>query len=103
MRYLPLLLVLAVWIYAFIDCLSTPEEKVRNLPKAVWVLIILFFGEVLLGPVAWLLAGRPRASAPAAHPPSPRGGFVPPDDNPEFLRSLNDRTRDRNPDHDPDA
>ncbi|NDZ77558.1 PLDc_N domain-containing protein, partial [Streptomyces sp. SID10853] len=60
LRYLPLLLVLAVWIYAFIDCLNTPEEEVRGLPKVVWVLIILLFGEVLVGPVAWIVAGRNR-------------------------------------------
>src|SRR5213595_1647444 len=60
LRYLPFLLVLALWIYAFIDCLNTPESQVRGLPKVVWVIIILLFGEVLLGPIAWLVAGRPR-------------------------------------------
>src|SRR5262245_41906011 len=98
MRYLPFLLVLALWIYSFIDCLTTPEEKVRNLPKVAWVLIILLFGEVLFGPIAWLIAGRPR---PVPQGPSggplPRaagGGFIAPDDNPEFLRSLNTRRDD---------
>ncbi|MEV3966267.1 PLDc N-terminal domain-containing protein, partial [Nocardia sp. NPDC050193] len=60
LRYLPFLLVLALWIYAFIDCLNTPEEEVRGLPKVVWVIIILLFGEVVVGPVAWLVAGRTR-------------------------------------------
>lgn len=85
LRYLPFLLVLALWIYAFIDCLNTPEKEVRKLPKVVWVIIILLFGEVLLGPIAWLVVGRPRRT--------PAGGgtkFVAPDDNPEFLRSLRD-------------
>ncbi|KUO11550.1 PLD nuclease N-terminal domain-containing protein [Streptomyces sp. DSM 15324] len=88
LRYLPFLLVLALWIYAFIDCLNTPEEEVRGLPKVVWVLIILLFGEVLVGPVAWLVAGKVRG-VPG------RGGagggtWVAPDDNPEFLKSLKD-------------
>ncbi len=26
-RYLPLLLVLALWIYAFVDCLNHPEDE----------------------------------------------------------------------------
>lgn len=82
-RYVLPLLVLGLWIYAFIDCLQTPENEVRGLPKLVWVLIILFFGEVLVGPVAWLVAGRSRG-APQ---------FVAPDDNPEFLRSLKDRKK----------
>src|SRR3954452_22089433 len=93
LRYLPFLLVLALWIYAFIDCLNTPEEQVRGLPKVVWVIIILLFGEVLVGPVAWLVAGKQRggeAGGPAAAPwqRDQRARFVAPDDNPEFLKSL---------------
>jgi len=87
LRYLPLLLVLALWIYAFIDCLNTPEEEVRGMPKVIWVIIILLFGEVLVGPVAWLVAGKVRhAPAGGAGPAE----WVAPDDNPEFLKSLKD-------------
>ncbi|MCT9082584.1 PLD nuclease N-terminal domain-containing protein [Streptomyces fulvoviolaceus] len=94
LRYLPFLLVLALWIYAFVDCLNTPEKEVRGLPKVVWIIIILLFGEVLIGPVAWLVAGKVR-QAPA-NGPAAQGRWVAPDDNPEFLKSLNedDRTRD---------
>lgn len=100
LRYLPFLLVLALWIYAFIDCLNTPESQVRGLPKVVWVIIILLFGEVLIGPIAWLVAGKHR------HPVSGGGGSTPaewhrnhgaqwvaPDDNPEFLRSLKEENK----------
>jgi heme A synthase len=88
LRYLPFLLLLAVWIYAFIDCLNTPEQEVRKLPKVAWVLIILLFGQVLLGPVAWFLAGRPRRNVPyGAEAPQERR-WVAPDDNPDFLDSL---------------
>ncbi|MBZ4321146.1 PLD nuclease N-terminal domain-containing protein [Streptomyces huiliensis] len=104
LRYLPFLLVLALWIYAFIDCLNTPEEEVRKLPKTAWVIIILLFGEVLLGPIAWIAVGRPRASAGpgggrrggAAGSGAGGGGrWVAPDDNPEFLRSLDKDQRPR--------
>ncbi|MFD0031252.1 PLD nuclease N-terminal domain-containing protein [Streptomyces sp. NPDC055059] len=93
LRYLPFLLVLALWIYAFIDCLNTPEEEVRGLPKVVWVIIILLFGEVLVGPIAWLVAGRRRhapagGSAPSEWHRGHRTQWVAPDDNPEFLHSL---------------
>ncbi|MET8944601.1 PLD nuclease N-terminal domain-containing protein [Streptomyces sp. NPDC004542] len=90
LRYLPLLLVLALWIYAFVDCLNTPEEEVRALPKVIWVIVILLFGEVLVGPVAWLIAGRTRgARAGGPGTVGGRGGrWVAPDDNPEFLKSL---------------
>lgn len=93
-RYLPLLLLLALWIHAFVDCLNTPDEQVRNLPKPVWILVILLFGEVLVGPVAWYAAGRPRPGSTgyAELPPEP-SDWVAPDDNPEFLRSLSLRLR----------
>ncbi|MFG2607251.1 PLD nuclease N-terminal domain-containing protein [Streptomyces sp. NPDC048514] len=102
LRYLPFLLVLALWIYAFVDCLNTPEEEVRHLPKVVWVIIILLFGEVLVGPVAWLLTGKKRQAGVdgTAASPGRRGGgagWVAPDDNPEFLRSL-DRDDPKNND-----
>lgn len=94
LRYLPFLLVLALWIYAFIDCLNTPEQEVRHLPKVVWVIIVLLFGEVLIGPIAWLVAGRARR-APGASTPSEwhrdhRSEWVAPDDNPDFLKTLKD-------------
>ncbi|MEU5534020.1 PLD nuclease N-terminal domain-containing protein [Streptomyces sp. NPDC020362] len=102
LRYLPTLLVLALWIYAFVDCLNTPEEEVRHLPKVVWVIIVLVFGWVLVGPVAWLITGKVRrspaggtpsggGSAPAPFAPGHRttpSNWVAPDDNPEFLKSL---------------
>src|SRR2546423_1190628 len=99
LRYLPFLLVLALWIYAFIDCLNTPEEQVRGLPKVVWVIIILLFGEVLVGPIAWLVAGKYRGPVPArGSTPSEwhrnhRAEFVAPDDNPEFLKSLKEENK----------
>jgi len=90
MRYLPILLILAVWIFAFIDCLNTPENEVRKLPKLAWVFIVLLFGQVLIGPVAWFVAGRPRRNAPyGAQRPQERR-WVAPDDNPDFLKSLGD-------------
>ncbi|MFJ7152099.1 PLD nuclease N-terminal domain-containing protein [Streptomyces sp. NPDC100445] len=113
LRYLPFLLVLAVWIYAFVDCLNTPEDEVRHLPKAAWLVIVLFFGEVLVGPVAWLITGRARPAAAGGPAPAGHDGtaarWVAPDDNPEFLNSLNrtektdkrDRTdKDGDPRHD---
>ncbi|MFE3634856.1 PLDc N-terminal domain-containing protein [Streptomyces cellostaticus] len=92
LRYLPVLLVLALWIHAFVDCLNTPEEEVRHLPKGVWLLVVLLSGWMLVGPVAWLVAGRVRQSAAAnggtAAGRGPDSGWVAPDDNPEFLKSL---------------
>ncbi|UNT01145.1 PLDc N-terminal domain-containing protein [Streptomyces tubbatahanensis] len=87
-RLLPVLVILALWIYAFIDCLNTPENEVRKLPKVVWVILILLFGQVLLGPVAWFLVGRPRRNTPYGAVRADERRWVAPDDNPDFLKSL---------------
>ncbi|MFJ4711384.1 PLD nuclease N-terminal domain-containing protein [Streptomyces sp. NPDC088785] len=93
LRVLMFLIPLALTIYAFIDCLNTPEEETRHLPKVAWVFIILLFWVV--GPVVWLAAGKHRAPAaggraggPFASAREQRARYVAPDDNPEFLASL---------------
>jgi hypothetical protein len=82
-------------ICALISCLSTEEREIRALPRIAWVLIILFFP--LVGSIAWFVAGRASAAAPPAKTWRTGGGFpererprpMAPDDDPEFLRSLN--------------
>lgn len=53
------LALLALWLYCLFDVITTPEEDVRNLPKFMWVLIVVFLADV--GALTWLLVGRPRA------------------------------------------
>ncbi len=94
LRYLPFLLILALTIYAFIDCLNTPEEEVKHLPKTVWVLIILLFS--IVGPVVWLFAGKKRSAVGGGgRRPRGRAQWVAPDDNPDFLKSLRDEQEKR--------
>ncbi|MFF5445851.1 PLD nuclease N-terminal domain-containing protein [Streptomyces sp. NPDC012888] len=95
LRYLPFLLIIALTVYAFIDCLNTPEEEVKHLPKVVWVIIILLFS--IVGPVVWLFAGRKRAAAGGGAAGRARGRdqWVAPDDNPDFLDSLREEQRRR--------
>jgi hypothetical protein len=84
MRYaLPAIFFLAVWAYAFFDCATTEQERVRNLPKWGWLLIILFFD--IFGSIAWFIGGRPRNN-PGGR--GPKRKFIAPDDNPDFLRKL---------------
>ncbi|MEU6488186.1 PLD nuclease N-terminal domain-containing protein [Streptomyces sp. NPDC046887] len=85
------ILPLALTIYAFIDCLNTSEEETKHLPKVAWVFIILLFW--IVGPIVWLVGGKARTGPrPGAGRPGGRGrsggGWVAPDDNPEFLKSL---------------
>ncbi|GAA2838794.1 PLD nuclease N-terminal domain-containing protein [Kitasatospora paracochleata] len=100
LRILPAVALLALWVWAFIDCLTTPEDEIRHLPKVVWIIVVLFFP--LVGSIAWLVVGRDRTSARRRGVPWPAGptaGFpeyerpqarrvVAPDDDPEFLASL---------------
>ncbi|WP_244359744.1 PLDc N-terminal domain-containing protein, partial [Microbispora triticiradicis] len=53
------LALLAFWLYCLFDVITTPEEDMRNLPKFVWVLIVVFLADV--GALTWFLVGRPRA------------------------------------------
>ncbi|GAA2992460.1 PLD nuclease N-terminal domain-containing protein [Kitasatospora albolonga] len=94
LRILPPLLVLALWVWAFIDCLTTPEEEVRYLPKVIWIIIVLLFP--LVGSIAWLVAGKQRGTLrPARTAAAP----VAPDDNPEFLASLKKQQADQDAEH----
>jgi hypothetical protein len=80
---------LVLLILALISCLSA--ERVRALPRALWVVLILLLP--ILGPVAYFLAGRPVPGGPDGPParplgPRPRPRPTSPDDDAEFLRSL---------------
>lgn len=94
MRALMFILPLALMIYAFIDCLNTPEEDTKHLPKIAWVFIILLFWVV--GSIGWLFAGKVRHSAAGGaglsswQPGGRRQQWLAPDDNPDFLKSLKD-------------
>ncbi|WP_030436219.1 PLDc N-terminal domain-containing protein [Actinoplanes subtropicus] len=77
---------LVLFVLALISVLSA--ERVRNLPRAVWVLLIVLVP--LLGPISYFLWGRP---VPPPHEGMPirRGRTRPssPDDDADFLRSMN--------------
>ncbi|MFD5749406.1 PLD nuclease N-terminal domain-containing protein [Streptomyces sp. NPDC127033] len=86
LRVLMILVPLALSIYAFIDCITTEEKEIRYLPKPIWAILVLLFP--LVGSVSWLIVGRERT------PKARGGGWVAPDDNPDFLNSLKDKKHD---------
>ncbi|MFF5091715.1 PLD nuclease N-terminal domain-containing protein [Streptomyces niveus] len=85
LRVLMILVPLALSIYAFIDCITTDEKDVRHIPKPVWAILVLLFP--LVGSIAWLMVGR-KPTAGIGSAGGRRGGWVAPDDNPDFLKSL---------------
>lgn len=95
LRVLLFLVPLALSVYAFIDCISTPEEDVRHMPKPLWAILVLIFPVV--GSVSWIIAGKRRSPAAegwgGVRGGRPRQRWVAPDDNPDFLKSLDDGPR----------
>lgn len=101
------LAVLVLWIYCIFDVIATSEGLVRNLPKILWLLIVIILPTI--GSVAWLILGRPEkagfAPGDSSYRAEPRGGslwerskgrsssVVAPDDDPEFLSQLDERTK----------
>lgn len=53
-------LLLLLWLYCIIDVITTDQAACRNLPKLLWLLIVLLVPDV--GSVLWLLLGRPRGA-----------------------------------------
>jgi hypothetical protein len=51
------LVLFAFWIWAVIDVIATEGALVRNLPKLLWLLLVLLLP--LIGAVCWVLLGRP--------------------------------------------
>jgi len=87
-------LVVGLTIYALLDAVRTPAREERTLPKWLWVLVTLFFPVV--GPVLWLLLGRPKrergAHGSISLPGAAQRGNTPsmasPDDDEAYLRWL---------------
>ena len=51
------IVVMALWIYALLDLIQTDEILVRNLPKTMWLILVIFIP--MVGSMAWIIAGRP--------------------------------------------
>lgn len=89
------LLALLLLVYCVLDVATTPSPRVRTLPRLAWLLIVLVLP--LIGPAAWLLAGRPagKRATPTGGSgrPGRSGRKAPgaPEDDAEFLRGLEQR------------
>lgn len=93
------------FLYCLLDVVLSESSLVRNLPKLVWVFIVLIVP--LAGGIAWLVAGRPEraTAAPGStrsrprrrRPQTPMG----PDDDPGFLRRLDEQLQE-SPEDEPD-
>ncbi|WP_435741400.1 PLDc N-terminal domain-containing protein [Nocardioides sp. SYSU DS0663] len=72
-RVLPAVVVFILWAYCLVDSIGTREDRVRNLPKVAWVVLVLLFP--LVGSIAWLVAGRPQGGPALTRPQGAAPGF----------------------------
>jgi len=49
------------WIWALFDCIATDSAMCRNLPKPIWIILVLILPDI--GALAWLLLGRPEKAS----------------------------------------
>ena len=95
LRALMIVLPIALAIYALVDLVQTEDERIQGLPKLAWVALIVLIWVV--GPMAWLIAGKRGRRWLPGLTPRPAGGplrggrQVAPDDDPDFLRGLGGR------------
>jgi hypothetical protein len=103
---------LALLVYTVLNVILTDATLIRNLPKVMWLLLLLLLGPV--GVMAWYIAGRPLGAsiglasgrsrgsgagrgAPSRGNPRRRPPPKGPDDDPAFMRSLNAQLRPPGP------
>ena len=68
------------YIYSIVDCALAERERVRGVPKAAWIPIVIVFA--VIGGILWFLIGRPRRGNAG------RLRTLAPDDDPDFLKNL---------------
>ena len=95
------LAVLALWAYCIFDVISTDEALMRNMPKVMWLIVVIILPTV--GSIAWLLLGRPEGAGlrpgdtstyrPPSRPRPAEPRSLAPDDDPAFLARLDDEAK----------
>ena len=84
-----LLVTVGVTIYAVVDCLRCDSADVRALAKPMWLVVIILLP--LVGGLLWIFLGD--GSAPGHSFGHRRVKVVAPDDDPDFLRTLDPHRR----------
>lgn len=82
-RFLVVLVVIAVafTIYTLVDVLLTDRARVRGLQKPLWALVVVLLP--VIGGVLWLVIGKARRTS------GDRVRVIAPDDDPDFLGTIN--------------
>ena len=95
---------LCLLVFCVLDVISSPEGSIRNLPKLVWLVLVIVLP--LAGGIAWLVAGRPQGAArslpykgntgiPPEYDRPGRATAYSPDDDAAFLAQLKARAEEQ--------
>jgi hypothetical protein len=96
------LILLGLWLFCIIDVITTREGDCRNLPKVLWLLLVLLLPDI--GSIIWLVAGRNWNRTPANLPYKGNYGRPParparratnPDDDEDFQAQLRARVEEQ--------
>lgn len=92
LRLLATLLPIVLAVYAVIDVTRSDEEERMGMHPGIWIVLIVVVP--VLGSIVWIATSR---SVRARRAPAPgsgrRSGPTAPDDDPEFLRRLDEQHR----------
>ena len=77
-RILIILAIVMLTIYCVVEVAQSQPSRIRVMPKWLWAFVVI--SVPVIGPVTWLLAGRPVAPV--------RSHSFGPDDDEDFLRGL---------------
>ena len=81
-RLLPVLIAVALMVYCIVEVAQAPHYAVRRAPKWLWCVVIVVLP--IIGPICWLLLGRPSGATGSGDGSTQRY----PDDEPDFMRRL---------------
>lgn len=99
-RLIFVLVPLILCIFCVVDAITARDDEIRNLPKILWIILILVFPFV--GSIAWLAAGRPRYVQPTPlsrefpeYDRPGRNAVSDPAADAEFLRKVRERAEEQ--------
>ncbi|WP_130873321.1 PLD nuclease N-terminal domain-containing protein [[Pseudopropionibacterium] massiliense] len=78
LKVLLIVAVVMLTIYCVVELAQAKGARVRAMPRWLWLFVVICVP--VIGPFAWLLAGRPSSR--------PRPRQLAPDDDEDFLRGL---------------
>jgi hypothetical protein len=76
-------IVVGLWVWSIVDIALIDSRRVRGIPKAGWIVLVIILPVV--GAILWFVLGRERLSAAGRYATT----TLAPDDDPTFLRQLN--------------